>query len=259
MIFAAMAMLDSPNLCQAASISASGAAPYTHEAAQNVEMFGKNFAITIPGLPAGTYTLEIDATEYYHNAAGRRVMSVCCGDQVLASKIDLFQVAGQGKTHTIRAEVTHRGDFANGPLLITMSAEANHAKFNAVRVKDATGKIVAETTAAAIAKEQSAYGSEIPTVTGPEIWKDPSRKPEERAADLASRLSLQEKAAQIQMEASTFQFPVPKPANVWAMRWRNFTSVTKTPARTAAFRSGRCAASNASTSTPAKPKPWCSI
>ena len=201
-LFAALVILASLNLCQAASISVSGAAPYTYEATKNVEMFGRNIAISISGLPPGTYTLEIDAAEFYQNAPGRRVMSIHCGDHVLAQHLDVFKMAGgQAKTHTIRAEVTHRGDFANGPLLINMSAETDQAKFDAVRVKDSSGNIVTEATAAAIAKEQAAFGSEIPSVTGPEIWKDPTRKPEDRAADLASRLSLQEKVAQIQMAA----------------------------------------------------------
>src|SRR5438046_2017275 len=40
--------------------------------------------------------------------------------------------------------------------------------------------------------------SRIPVVNEPEIWKNPSQTPEARAADLTRRMSLVEKASQIE-------------------------------------------------------------
>ncbi len=187
--------------CQAASISVSGGTAYEDPATKHLELYGSPMTVAISGLQPGTYTLEIDAAEYFHKAPGLRLMSVRCGTQILAEHVDLFKLAGAGKTHTISGKVEHRGDFANGPLVIQLVGETNQAKLDAVRVKDSTGLLVADTTAASIIKEQTSFGSEIPEVQEPQIWKDPAQSPEARAANLVRRLSLQEKAAQLQMAA----------------------------------------------------------
>ena len=49
----------------------------------------------------------------------------------------------------------------------------------------------ADTTNAVDAAEK------VPTITEPEIWKDPSQPPEARRRDLVRRMSLEEKASQI--------------------------------------------------------------
>ena len=41
----------------------------------------------------------------------------------------------------------------------------------------------------------------VPEVSGPAIWKDVSKDPQARAADLVRRLSLQEKVGLIQMKS----------------------------------------------------------
>lgn len=187
--------------CTAASVSVTGSTVYQDPATKQLELFGNPMDVTVSGLPPGTYTLEVDARELFYKAPGKRVMSLRSGNQVLAEHVDLYKLAGGNNPYTITAKVNHPGDFANGPLVIQFVGETSEAKFDLLRVKDATGKIVAESSAAILVKEQNSFGSEVPTVKAPEIWRDPAQTPTDRAADIVRRLSLQEKAAQLQMAA----------------------------------------------------------
>jgi beta-glucosidase len=197
MLLLACLMAVRPGL--AATITAEDGDWFEDSATKNIEMFGAELVLTISGLPPGTYAVEIDAAEHYVHAAGQRVMTVSCGDQVLAANVDLFKEVGRNRTYTIKGSVVHRGDFANGPLLITLKGVVENAKFDAVRLKDAAGQIVAETSAAQLKKEL--FKAELPRVSGPELWPDATLTPAARAADLVRRLSLPEKAAQLQMAA----------------------------------------------------------
>ena len=172
-----------------------------HDAPGGTECYGKEITVTVSGLEPASYTVEVDAAERYFNAPGKRVMSVKADDQVLAKEVDLFKEDGPGKTRALRGTVTHANDSLAGPLRITLSGIVENATFDRIRILDAAGKVVAETSAAKLRGAASTFGAEIPSVAGPEIWKDSSRPAAERAADLVRRLSLQEKAAQLQMAA----------------------------------------------------------
>src|SRR6188508_1985682 len=50
---------------------------------------GPRFTVTVSNLPAGRYTVEINAAETTATAAGERVYDVLAGDQVLAKDFDL--------------------------------------------------------------------------------------------------------------------------------------------------------------------------
>ena len=166
-----------------------------------VEMFGKAMTATIAGLPAGKYSVEIDAAEYCFSDPGKRVMSVQCGGRDLAKDLDLIKEAGKGKTVRIKGVVDHHGDPANGPVSIVFKASVENAKFDAIRVKNEKGDVVAETTARKLKALDDEFGSDIPRVAGPELWKDIARTAEERADDLVRRMSVKEKIAQVQMAA----------------------------------------------------------
>lgn len=166
------------------------------------EAYGKFMTVSITGLPAGTYAIEIEGAEYFAKGAGQRVMDIRCGDTVLAADLDLFKEMGaQGKTFTVKGTAEHKGDSLRGPLTITFSGKIENAKFDTIRIRDTAGKVVAECTAKALQAGDQTFGSTIPRVAGPEVWKDASLPPEVRAADLAKRMSLREKVSQIQMGA----------------------------------------------------------
>jgi beta-glucosidase len=166
------------------------------------EVYGRTLEVVFSGLPAGTYTVEVDAAELFFNQPGRRAMNIACGETVLAKNWDPFKEAGgAGKTATVRAKVDHPGDSLRGPLVVAFTAVADNAKFDEIRVLDAAGAVVARTTAAALQAQGDRFGSDVPQVSGPEVWKDPAQSPSVRAADLVRRLSLREKVSQLQMAA----------------------------------------------------------
>jgi beta-glucosidase len=193
--------LSSAPPCGAATITVVGGDWFEDPGSKTIEMFGANLRVSVSGLEPGNYSVEIDAAEFYFDAPGRRIMSVNCGDQVLEANLDLFKAAGKNKTYTIKGEVAHRADYVNGPMQIILKGLVENAKFDSIRIKDASGQIAAETSAARLKQAMAGFGSEIPKVTEPEIWKDAHHPPEARAADIVRRLSLQEKAAQLQMAA----------------------------------------------------------
>ena len=173
--------------------------------ATGVEAYGASFAVAFPGLPEGEYTVEVEAAERFHDTAGARVMTVTSGETVLGANIDLFkETGGKDKSLTLRAKVVHAADSMRGPLTVSFAAVKDNAKFDRVRVLDAGGREVARADAGALKLRRDRVDpalSAVPVVTGPEIWKDTTKSPVERATDMARRLSVVEKIAQIQMSA----------------------------------------------------------
>ena len=146
---------------------------------KHTEVFGGSISLAFPNLPAGHYTIKIDAAENYFAAAGKRVMTVRCGRTVLADNVDLFRATGgHGKNCTIAGEVDHKADNLEGPLTVTFSSSVKNAKFDAVHILNAAGKVAVETTAAALEAQfdglDAPFG-QIPRVTAAEIWKDASK------------------------------------------------------------------------------------
>ena len=168
------------------------------------EVFGKEMSVAFSGLAEGVYTVEVDAAENYVGEIGKRVMSVRSGDKVLGAEVDLFKIAGKGKTVLLQGALEHKSDSLRGPLTVSFFGVVGNAKFDAIRLKDVTGKVVAQATAAALEAESDRRDEtlrRIPAVAGPEIWKDAGKSPAARAVDLVRRLSVREKISQIMMAA----------------------------------------------------------
>jgi beta-glucosidase len=169
------------------------------------EVYGKSFTATVAGLPEGRYTIEIFLAEAYHHAPGERVMNISVGDQKLAGDLDLFAKAGFAREHIVSGTVEHKEDQILGPLAIRFDATKGHAKFNAIKVKNATGDEVACVQAKDLAGVEMARASAIPQVKDPAIyldWKQPVGK---RVADLVRRMSLKEKVAQLMNAAPAIE------------------------------------------------------
>src|SRR5579864_8047240 len=119
-----------------------GAAP-ERDAAYREEIHVANFTVTVPHLPAGKYTLVIGGAEIFFTEPGRRVFDISCGDQVIATNLDIFTAAGgKGKVYRVTADVNHADDAINGPLKVTFVARENDAKFSTFDIKDASGAML---------------------------------------------------------------------------------------------------------------------
>jgi beta-glucosidase len=162
------------------------------------DIHGREFALTIPDLMAGEYTVEIGLAELDCDHAGQRVFDIVCGDQVIATNLDIFAVAGgKDKVIRIRAKLEHAGDAVNGPLSIRFIGRSGDAKLNTFEIWDAAGASLVSMKVADLIMGDDAAALVPPVVTGPVLWQDPTQPVEVRVKDLVSRMSLAEKAAQM--------------------------------------------------------------
>jgi beta-glucosidase len=168
------------------------------EAAFHEEIFGHDFSIVVPHLPAGKYTVVIGEAEVYFGSPKQRIFDVSVAGNEIASNYDIFAEAGGArKAVYLTAEVQHQDDSLAGPLTVKFTTEVDNAKFNTFEIKDASGATVIKTDAADLADPLTVAASKPPVVSGPEIWKDCSQPVAARVQDLIRRLSLAEKVQQI--------------------------------------------------------------
>ena len=162
------------------------------------EVFGGNFTITVPRLPAGKYSVIIGETEVYFDRANLRRFDIAVEGKVVAANFDIFAVAGGArKVVYLTNEVDHLDDSIHGPLTVAFTGRVENAKFNTFEILDAAGATVVATKAADLAESFPAAAVQVPAVAGPEKWKDPTQPVDVRVQDLISRLSLVEKVHQI--------------------------------------------------------------
>jgi beta-glucosidase len=169
-----------------------------NEAAFRDDIHGANFVLTVPDLAAGKYTLEIGLAELQQETKGQRLFDIVCGDQKLATNLDIFAAAGgMNKVLRLRAQVEHQEDAARGPLSVRFIARLGDAKLNTFEVWDSTGASIISMKAADLISGGDAAALAPPVVEGPVLWKDPAQPLETRVKDLLRRMSLAEKAAQM--------------------------------------------------------------
>ncbi len=167
-------------------------------AAFREEVFGRDFSIVVPHLPAGKYTVRIGEAEVYFNSPGQRVFSLAIGNQIIAKNFDIVAVAGGARKATyISGEVDHQDDSLGGPLTVKFSSSVENAKFNTFEIINASGATLIKTEAAELADPLTVADSKPPAVSGPEIWQDASWPVDARVKDLIRRVSLGEKVQQI--------------------------------------------------------------
>jgi beta-glucosidase len=162
------------------------------------EIYGTNFTVCVPNLPAGQYTTVIGIAEVDFLAAGQRAFDITCGEQVIASNLDIFAAAGgAGKVLYLTNQVDFPGDALRGPLTLNFTGRTNAAKLNTFELRDADGVSIISMRAADLVDAEDATALKIPTLDTPEIWKDPAQPVDARVKDLVSRLSLAEKIQQM--------------------------------------------------------------
>ncbi len=178
-------------------------APRRGDEAFREEIVGTNFTVTVSGLPQGQYTVQIGLAEVDFSSPGQRSFDITCGDQVLASNLDIFAAAGgAGKVYFVTGQIDHPGDALRGPMTFTFTGHTNAAKLNSFELKEAAGPSVVFFRAADLIDAEDADALKLPEIgKGPEYWKDPSKPVELRVNDLIRRLSLAEKVQQMRNAA----------------------------------------------------------
>jgi beta-glucosidase len=168
------------------------------EAAFREEIYGKQFTVSVPHLPAGRYTAIIGVAETYFTNAGERTFDISCDGRMIASNLDIFATAGgAGKVLYLTNETVFADDALHGPLTFTFTGHINNAKLNTFELKNAGGTSLVSLRAANLMETADAAAMKIPVVTGPEIWKDSAQPVAARVADLVRRMSLAEKVSEM--------------------------------------------------------------
>jgi beta-glucosidase len=177
-------------------------APKRGEEAFREEIYGTNFTVSVPDLPAGKYTVLIGLAEVVFTNAGQRVFDITCGNQTLARHLDVFTAAGgAGRVQLLTNRIDFPGDAAHGPLTLTFTGHTNTAKLNTFELKDASGLSIISMCAADLINTEDPTALQLPVVAGPELWKDAAQPTAARVDDLVRRLSLAEKVQQIRNAA----------------------------------------------------------
>ena len=170
-------------------------APRRAEEAFREEIYGTNFTLSVSNLPAGQYSVQIGLAEIVYTNAGQRAFDITCGNQTLASNLDIFAAAGgAGKVLLL----TNQIDFAGSkPFTLIFIGRTNAAKLNTFELKNASGQSIISLRAADLIDAADTGAWQPPVVNGPEIWNDTSQPVPARVQDLVRRLSLAEKMQQM--------------------------------------------------------------
>jgi beta-glucosidase len=177
-------------------------APRHEDEAFREEIYGTNFTLSVSGLPAGQYTVQIGLVEVDFTNAGQRVFDISCDKQVLASNLDIFATAGgAGKVCFVTGQVEQADDSPGRPLSFEFIGRTDTAKLNSFELKDISGRSIIFMRTADLLDVEDADALKPPVVEGAEIWKDPSQPLDIRVQDLVHRMSLAEKVQQMRNAA----------------------------------------------------------
>jgi beta-glucosidase len=177
-------------------------APKRGEEAFREEIYGSNFIVSVPNLPAGKYTVLIGLTEIVFTNAGQRAFDITCGNQTFARNLDVFTATGgAGRVLLLTNRIDFPGDAAYGPFTLAFTGRTNTAKLNTFELKDASGQSLISMQAADLINAEDTNALQAPVVAGPEIWKDAAQPTAARVDDLVHRLSLAEKVQQMRNAA----------------------------------------------------------
>jgi beta-glucosidase len=183
------------------SLAITGALKRGEEAFRE-EIYGTNFTMSVPNLPAGKYTVLIGLVEIVFTNAGQRTFDITCGSRTLARHLDVFTAAGgAGRILLLTNRIDFPGDAAHGPFTLIFTGHTNAAKLNTFELKDASGLSLISMSAADLIDAEDTNALQAPVVTGPEIWKDAAQPVAARVEDLVRRLSLAEKVQQMRNTA----------------------------------------------------------
>ena len=172
-----------------------GAAP---GAVYSTTAYGLSFEATVVGLAAGDYTLEVDLAETAVHVRGQRLMDISDGWTPLVKGLDVIKAAGGfARAYRFRAPLKVADDPFGWPLVIRFEGQKGEAQFSAIRIRGATGGVIAEITAAGLQASEPPGADRIPEVGAPPVFRDPEQPVDRRIEDLILRMSLREKLGQM--------------------------------------------------------------
>jgi len=172
------------------------------EGAFREEIRGREFTTSIPGLPAGKYTVVLGFAELHFDAPDRRLFDIVLGDQTIRTNLDIFVLAGgKDRVGYVTNQLEHSGDAVRGPVQFRFVARKDNAKLNTLELKDANGTVLVAMRAADLVTLEDPAALVIPQITGPIIYRDTTKPIKFRVQDLVSRMSLAEKVAQMRNNA----------------------------------------------------------
>ena len=184
------------------SLAIEGAARRGDEAFRE-EIHGKNFTVSAVNLPAAKYTIQIGLAEIVYTNAGERLFDITCGDEIIASNLDVFATTGgAGKVLYLTKTIDFPGDALRGPLAVTFTGRNGDAKLNTFEIRDADKNSVIFLRTSDLMDAEDSSALTIPVANGPEIWSDDSQPTDARVKDLVSRLSLAEKIQEMRNGAA---------------------------------------------------------
>ena len=159
------------------------------------EIVGPEFTVTLPHLSPQKYTIIIGEAESFFTNAERRLFDIALNGKSVATNFDIFSAAnGANRFIYLTNEAEPLPD---GTLTLKFHRDIDNAKFDTLELLDASGGIVLSAKAADFAEAFPAESTKVPTVDGPEIWKDSNQALDLRVQDLIRRLSLVEKVHQL--------------------------------------------------------------
>ena len=178
-----------------AGVAVGGAAP---DGVFSTTAFGPHFDATVVGLAAGSYTLEIDFAETVFQGEGQRLINISRGSTKLVEALDVFKASGGfAKPYRFQATLNVADDPYGWPLSLRFQGLKGDAMFNAIRLRSATGSIIAEISAAVLQASEPPEAGLIPEVKAAAIYRDPAQPMAQRIDDLIRRMSLREKLGQM--------------------------------------------------------------
>jgi beta-glucosidase len=173
-----------------------GAAP---DAVFSTTAVGSSFEATVIGLAAGDYTLEIDLTETVVHGEGQRLFDIFRDWRTpVVEGLDVFKAAGGfARAYRFQAALKVEDNPYGWPVTIRFNGRTGAAMFNAIRIRNAPGGVIAEITAEVLQASEPAGAEQIPDVKETPIYRDPLQPLDQRIGDLIRRMSLREKLGQM--------------------------------------------------------------
>jgi beta-glucosidase len=163
-------------------------------------IYGPHFMVTVSNLPPGKYVARMGMVETVYTNAGERLFDITCGQQVLASNLDLFATAGAARVYFVTGQVEQASDTISS-LTFNFVGRTNDAELNTFELENASGISLVSLRSADLLEIEDATALQPPVIGGPVLWRDASLPITTRVDDLIRRMSLAEKVQQLRNNA----------------------------------------------------------
>jgi beta-glucosidase len=178
-------------------VTIDGAPPGMAEAFRE-SISGPHFTVTVSNLAPGSYLARLGMVETVYTNAGQRVFDITCGQQTLASNLDLLAAAGgSAKAYFVTGRVDQTSDLVGSLTFDFTGHNTNGAELNTFELEDTNGISLVTMRSADLLEVNGIAALLPPHVQGPLYWKEVSLPLNTRVNDLIRRMSLAEKVQQL--------------------------------------------------------------